>query len=147
MRHHALSPLKCCKMIVLSHPTGNQFARSVLSALYEHNLLDSFHTTLAISEQKWMNILPASIKAELLRREYDVPREKLHSYPLRELARLVADKLNVDFVSTHETGWASVDSIYQEVDSKVAEYVRQQRGEGTTPGGISGVYCYEDGAL
>jgi glycosyltransferase involved in cell wall biosynthesis len=124
-------------MILISHPTGNANVRSVLKALDQASVLDSFHTTLGVSEGEpvsWRNFL-------FQKRPYPVPWPKLKCRPLREIVRLMAKKIGCKWLTHHEVGWASIDSIYRHQDQAVSRFVRKNRKR------LKGVYCYEDGAL
>jgi glycosyltransferase involved in cell wall biosynthesis len=107
-------------MILLSHPTVNAFVCALAEDLARRGELAAFHTTLAFG-----------------RRAVDVPPGKLRMHPLREAARLAAQRLGVEWLTRHETGWASVDAVYRDLDARVASAL----------GGARAVYCYEDGAL
>jgi glycosyltransferase involved in cell wall biosynthesis len=106
-------------MIVVSHPTVNSFVRTLVESLHREGLLSAFHTTLT-----WG------------RRSVDIPFPLIHAHPLREMVRLLGGRLGIGALSRHETGWASVDSVYRELDGIVS--CRLDRA--------TSVYCYEDGA-
>ena len=125
-------------MISVSHPTGNEFVRALLAALCEEARLHSFHTTLAAPP--WSAWLPDSLRDEIERRAYKIPRGKIHTHPLRETIRLAALKLGATALTRHETGIASPDAVYRGLDTAVARWLRRQSG-------VTGVHCYEDGAL
>jgi glycosyltransferase involved in cell wall biosynthesis len=107
-------------MITVSHPTVNQYVRTLVIALDRRNALREFHTTLAIGQ-----------------RSIDIPRSKVRQHPIRETIRLLSQRLGQDWLIRHEAGWASIDSVAREVDRRVAQ--RLVNGES--------VYCYEDSAL
>lgn len=131
-------------MIVLSHPTGNTFVRALLIGLEQANQLSLFQTTVAIQEFDWyVNWFPQGVKQEFLRRNYNLPRSRVSTHPLKEIVRLASSKLNVNFVTVHETGWASIDSVYKDLDRHVAK----QLAKNSQAQPITGVYCYEDAAL
>jgi glycosyltransferase involved in cell wall biosynthesis len=135
-------------MIVLSHPTGNAFVRAILLGIEQAGWLDSFHTTVSFQRSHfWFNLLPPAVRADCERRTYDVSADKVVSHPLRELVRLVACRLGWQLLVRHESGWASVDAVYRDLDRQVAAYV-ERHGRSSSPApGLAGVYCYEDGAL
>jgi hypothetical protein len=129
---------------VLMHPTGNNFVRALLKAMLDENLLGEFDTAIAIAASNpLLKFLPGKLRDELLRRSFHVPKNQLHLYPLRETARLVLPKLGFRGAVRHETGWASMDAIFQHFDLAVA---RRLPGLLRTKN-ISAVYAYEDGAL
>ena len=112
-------------MITLSHPTGNQFVRALLAGLQEAGELETFFTTVA---------------TRVGRRHYELPPDKIRTRPCRELLRLGAQRFGLNFLTAHETGWASTDAVYRDLDRAVARWIASQDGSGP-------VYCYEDGAL
>ena len=129
-------------MILVSHPTGNTFVRALLAQLQEADLLDSFYTTLALhADDRAVRLLPAKARVQALRRAYDVPVNKLKRFPLREIVRQGAPKIGLRRLARHERGPASLDAVYRALDRRVASQLRRDSS------GLSGVYCYEDGAL
>ncbi len=129
-------------MIVLSHPTGNAFVRAVMIGLEQASMLDSFQTTLAYhKDDLLLDFVPAPVKNELARRSFPIPSAKIRTHPLRELARIVAPKLGMGFLTKHERGFACVDAVGQALDREVAAYL------GAAGNVLTGVYAYEDCAL
>lgn len=125
--------------ILLSHPTGNQFVRALIKALADEELLSEFHTTIAVdSNSHWLKLLPDAIKKEFLRRTYPIPSEKIYTHPLLELARFTLPKLGLKSFVKHETGSASVDAIYRNIDLEVAARIKSIKPDA--------IYAYEDGA-
>jgi len=129
-------------MILLSHPTGNEFVREATRALNEVKLLSEFWTSVCWDEQSWLNrALPRSVSRELQRRAFShVGRDQLHCHPWIEVGRLAARQLNLSSLLRHEVGRFSVDAAYRSLDSRVAARLYE------TPH-IRGIYAYEDGAL
>lgn len=130
--------------IVLSHPTGNRNVRAVAEGLATAGMLAEFDTTLATDgSAAWLRLLPAGLRAELLRRTFPVPAERVHTTPWLEVARLALPRLGLASHVRHEAGWASVDAVYRHLDRAVARRLprlaRQQQA--------NAVYAYEDGAL
>ena len=128
---------------LVSHPTGNPNVRAVLRALHSSGALHSFHTSVAIPRRVAdAPLLPTALRRELARRVFDeVPASKTRSRPYRELVRVVAGRLGLRSLIRQETGFASVDRVYEDLDRAVARYL-------ATPGnGIRAIYAYEDGAL
>jgi glycosyltransferase involved in cell wall biosynthesis len=124
-------------MILLSHPTGNANVRAVILALEKAGILNLFCTSLGVSKGEQVCWLTSFFQ----KRQYPVPSTKLKLHPLRELVRLIASKLKCQPVTRHETGWASIDSVYRDLDRRVSVDVLKQQAR------LKGVYCYEDGAL
>jgi glycosyltransferase involved in cell wall biosynthesis len=129
---------------VLTHPIGNNNLRAVLKVMLDENLLAEFNTTIAVSPKNpVLKLLPGNVKRELLRRSYDVPAAKVHSYPFFEAARLLLPRFGFSSPVEHEVGWASVDAVYQNFDAAVARRLPQLARKHK----LTGVYAYEDGAL
>ena len=118
--------------IIISHPTGNANVREAASALAHVGILQEFHTTLAFFGPRWPGELNRRVYTENLQ-----PFTRRH--PLREVARLVAQRLGLRNLVRLEKGWASVDSVYRSLDRAVAKSLDPKK--------TSAVYCYEDGAL
>ena len=130
--------------IVLSHPTGNEFVRALISALSKQGMLAEFDTTVAANPSSpWLNLLPGSLRREWLRRTYPIPPNQIISHPLRELGRLVLPRIGLKNAVAHETGWACVDAIYSSLDRRVAGRI----GQMATKNKPDAIYAYEDGAL
>jgi glycosyltransferase involved in cell wall biosynthesis len=130
--------------VVLSHPTGNQFVRALILALYNSGMLTEFDTTVAAdAASPWLKFLPGSLRQELLRRNYPLPIQKINSFPVLELARMLMPRLGFNSAIKHETGWASVDAVYNNLDRNVAKRIVKlsQRGR------PDAIYAYEDGAF
>lgn len=124
-------------MIFLSHPTGNANVRAVLAALEDAGKLESFYTSVGVADG-----VAASRQNNLLqKRHYPLPPSKLKSRPFREIIRLAANKIRFRLLTRHETGWASIDAVYRDLDRAVSAKLLKNR---KCP---FGVYCYEDGAL
>jgi glycosyltransferase involved in cell wall biosynthesis len=129
--------------VVMSHPTGNRNVRAILSALYENDMLAEFNTAISIKEGAgWLRFLPYAVRQELLRRTFSVPPNYICNHPALEMARITLLKLKLSKFTQHETGWASVDAVYHNLDSAVANRLSKLLNNN-----ISSVYAYEDGAL
>ena len=126
--------------MVVVHPTGNRNVRALLAGLLDAGLLAEFATTLALNESSfWLRHFPSRARRQLLRRSYDIPVKLVRTRPWREAVRLFADRGWLGGLTHHETGWASVDAVYRDLDRCAARHL---------PGikGVRGVYAYEDGA-
>lgn len=129
---------------LIAHPTGNQNVRAVIAAMAGAGCLHEFNTTLSFNPQNaWLKILPKGIRAECLRRSFPARQHQVFTHPWREMARMVFPKVGLNRFLRHETGWASIDSVYRKFDKAVAWRlgISAQKNE------ISVVYAYEDGAL
>ncbi len=124
-------------MIVLVHPFGNANVRAMLAALHRENLLSRFVTTVGWSAESNRNFTPG-IRAAL-RRNYDLPADKIDLHPFRETIRLLAGRFGLSRLTKHETGWASIDQVWQNLDRDTAHRLRRGKFRGAR-----GVYAYED---
>src|SRR2546421_9302924 len=85
---------KSAAMILVVHPFGNANVRAVLAALDRSDRLAKFVTTLGWSNSSpLLQALPANLRAEMMRRGYDLPHYKIRSHPFREIVRQLATKL------------------------------------------------------
>lgn len=130
-------------MLLLSHPTGNPNVRALLQGASARGALGLFATSVGFAGgpplARW---LPAGLAAELRRRSYAIPPERLHTRPWREALRLAAGRVGWQRPLRHETGWASVDAVYHALDRHVADRLWHWYRRRC----ISAVYAYEDGA-
>lgn len=130
--------------ILVSHPTGNANVRATIDAFSEFAILDEFCTTIATNpDAPWLQLVPQSLKTELLRRRYDIDKRLIHSVPLREICRLGFQKLGIKQLTKHEVGKFSVDAVYGSLDKSVAKRILRK----TKDRKPDMVYAYEDGAL
>jgi glycosyltransferase involved in cell wall biosynthesis len=126
--------------LLVSHPTGNAFVRALIEQAHKKDLLESFHTTIAYRDEHWISrLMPIGVRGQYERRAYPIPDELIHRHPFRETIRLVAAKIGLAKLTDHETGWASLDEGYCELDRKTAQSLNSSRA--------THVHCYEDGAL
>jgi len=127
-------------MILLSHPTGNEFVRAALAAFDRAGMLGEFWTTLSWNSNSAINrILSPRFRAILQRRSFpDSIRLRTRTLPLRETIRLLAGAIGV--TSKHETGTFSIDTVLRELDRTVAQRLCKIDN-------CNAVYAYEDGAL
>lgn len=130
--------------IVLTHPTGNRNVRAVISSLEQEGMLMEFATTLyANPSSKLLNLLPHALQQECLRRSFSIESNQIWTHSCRELARLVLPRIGLSHLTRHEYGWASVDSVYRNLDHAFA----QRLSKLSIHQKIDAVYAYEDGAL
>jgi glycosyltransferase involved in cell wall biosynthesis len=126
-------------MILLIHPSGNANVRAVLNALDRTERLAKFVTTLGWSESSpILHALPENLRAQMMRRAYDVPHYKIKTHPTREIVRLLAEKFDARRLTKPDY----VDRIWSRLDQVAADYLRQNHERLK----IRGVYAYEDGA-
>lgn len=125
-------------MILLTHPTGNANVRAVLDSLYHADLLARYVTTVGWSKSSYP-LLSDKTRGKL-RRNYALPPGKIDVHPLREAVRLLAGPPGTRWLTTHETGWASMDSVGQDLDRYAAQSLRR----GRYGSDVRVVYAYED---
>jgi glycosyltransferase involved in cell wall biosynthesis len=131
-------------MILLVHPFGNANVRAVLAALDRTNRLAKFLTTLGWSNNSpFLQALPENFRTEMMRRGYDLPHYKIRTHPGREIVRQLANKLGLRALTKHETGWASIDRVWQGMDRAAARYLAANHERLK----VRGVYAYEDCAV
>ena len=111
---------------------------AVLEALRHDRILNRFVTTLGWSEESYP-ALAAKIQGKL-RRNYALPADKIDIHPLRESVRLLAGTLRAKGLIRHETGWASIDQVWQSLDREAAGRLRR----GDYGADARAVYAYED---
>ncbi len=130
--------------ILISHPTGNAFFRAAAIGIQKAGMLSGFRTTVANYPGSVYDQLSSfGPFAEFNRRKYDpVLKQYSQAWPWYELGRFAATKAGFKKLIKQETGVFSVDSVYQNLDKRVANSLEQMAKKGTTA-----VYAYEDGAL
>jgi glycosyltransferase involved in cell wall biosynthesis len=128
-------------VILLSHPTGNQFVRQAALALHRAGLLGAFWTCVTWDRHSVLNrLMPARLAAQLNRRAYPAElRPLIRRYPWRELGRMAGQITGLNFFNGHERAALSWDAVYRSLDRRVAAAIRR---------GAAGraVYAYEDAA-
>jgi alpha-maltose-1-phosphate synthase len=128
-------------MLILSHPSGNEFVREAARAFNENGLLAEFWTSVCWDPEHPVNkLLPSSITRELNRRAFaHVRQDQVRLFPWRESGRLLASRLGFSRLVRHEVGVFSLDAVFQAFDVKVAASLQHTAN-------VDGVYAYEDGA-
>lgn len=131
--------------ILISHPTGNQNSREAVKAFERTGRLKNFITALSIHSDKapW-SWFPIKIRRELKRRDFlDASTNTISVAFIREFTRLIVSKINLKlfkFLVKHDTGFASVNKVYQSVDKYSSKLIENDNN-------IKFVYAYENGAL
>ncbi|MBK1441657.1 glycosyltransferase family 4 protein [Parapedobacter sp. ISTM3] len=131
-------------MVFLTHPTGNQFVKSALRGLKDHESLLAFHTAVASFPGSMLHRI-GQINAfkEINRREFDADLKSLtYTSPSMEIGRLAASKFKWNSLIAHEHGRFSVDNVFQHIDRISAKMLIDKKLTG-----LKAVYSYEDGAL
>jgi glycosyltransferase involved in cell wall biosynthesis len=128
--------------IVLSHPTANANVRAILNGFLTNEVLHSFHTSIAsFPNNIWDTLSKLSAFKEFNRRAFDKNLAPLTTmYPLKEVGRMVSNKVGLSLFTQHEVGQFSVDAIYKYHDKKVANALNKRKK-------VTHVYGYEDGVL
>jgi len=130
-------------MILLSHPTGNEFVRATLDAFDRAGMLCEFWTTLSWNSKSPINLaLPRRLREILQRRSFPAAiRARTRTIPRREMIRLFAGTIGL--ASKHETSAFGIDAVLRELDRKVADRLRKIEPHAA----VDSIYAYEDGAL
>ena len=128
--------------VSISHPTGNSFFRWAAMGFLNADILSGIYTTIAVfpgdTSDKLSDI---SLLGELKRRSYDAKlKPYTHTSPFYEAGRIISLKAGLNSLTKHETGYFSVDSVYNHLDKHVANNLKSKKGTDT-------IYAYEDGAL
>ena len=128
--------------ILLSHPTGNANVRSVLRGLEKAGILDSFCTSIACYPHSFFDLLAKmSLFNELKRRKFDSEiKPYTHTFPYKEVGRIISSKLKISSLTRPETGFFSEDSVYKYSSKSASQVLAKSRD-------VGGIYAYEDGAL
>ena len=128
-------------MLTVSHPTGNQNLRALLAGVADAGLLSAFHTSLASFEGDWLYRLAGLPGlSEFRRRSFPASvRAETHQHPLYDLTRILALRAGATGLTRSEGAPFSIDSVYHDLDRRVAASLR-------SGGGSRAVYAYEDGA-
>jgi glycosyltransferase involved in cell wall biosynthesis len=127
-------------MVVLSNPTGNTIVRAIARALRRAGLLDSLYTTIAFPDPgpRW---LPRRVRAQALRRHFEIEYRYVHTHPWLESLRLISSAAGYRSLA-RPGGAASVEAVYREFDRYVAGVIASNR----LPPSVRTVYAYEDAA-
>ncbi len=130
--------------LLFSHPAGNQNVRAMLDGLEAAGMLARFATTVAVEpDNVALKLVPQGLSRDLLRRRFNIPREKILQHPWRELARAVCSRAGWNYWLRHEEGFASIDGVLQDFDRFSARALPRLHERF----GIGAVYTYEDSAL
>jgi len=129
-------------MIILSHPTANQFVRYTASGLIQAQILQSFYTSIASFENDFLYKLGKFNQfAEIRKRVFENNlKPYTNTNPYDELMRQISMKFGFQNLIKHEFGKYSVDAIYSKHDKWVSVNILKQKG-------VKAIYAYEDAAL
>jgi len=130
--------------LLVSHPTLNSNSKNLVNGLLKRGLLYRLLTSIAIFPGQLLFKLATNSKLkDLKRRSLDLTwKDYTESKSFYEFGRLLASKLKLDFLLTHEKGIFCIDKVYENHDKWVANNLVKAKKKG-----IKAVYAYEDGAL
>jgi glycosyltransferase involved in cell wall biosynthesis len=128
--------------IILSHPTGNANVRAALKGIHDTKMLATFYTSIACFSDSFLDKLAKLPPfAEIKRRKFDSYLQTFTTmFVFREIGRLIASKLKINVLTSHETGFFCIDAVYKFIDVKVSKTLKKYKK-------LDAVYAYEDGAL
>lgn len=129
-------------MLLQSHPTGNAFSRHLAEGLVAADLLSEYWTCLDYPERdRYLRIFPTGWLREARRRQLPASvKPHAHLSPVREIVRLLGNRVGIGPWIRHETSPFSVTGVYQALDQQVARRLPRIAG-------LQGIYAYEDGAV
>ncbi|MBD1393307.1 glycosyltransferase family 4 protein [Mucilaginibacter glaciei] len=127
--------------VVVSHPTGNANVRAALAGMHKAQLLAAYYTSIASFEGGLLDRIGAfGPLSEIRRRRLDSKLKAItHLSPFTEVGRLFSAKVGIANLNRHETGLFSIDSVYRNMDRRVAAQLANLKN-------INAVYAYEDAA-
>jgi glycosyltransferase involved in cell wall biosynthesis len=128
-------------MVVLSNPTGNTIVRAIARALRRAGWLEALYTTIAFPDPGPQPWLPSAVRAQMLRRYFEVEYAFVHTHPWLESTRLIASAIGYRSLA-RPGGAASVEAVYRDFDRHVAGVIASNR----LPGSVRAAYAYEDAA-
>jgi glycosyltransferase involved in cell wall biosynthesis len=130
--------------VYMAHPTGNQFFRQLSLIMAQQGHLAGAATCINWNSGglKCLNaVIPRKLRDELKRRAYShVGCVRLRTHAFREIMRLAAHRLALNWLTAHEKGWFCVDAVYQDFDRWLATNLQSWNT------GCDAVYAYEDAA-
>jgi len=128
--------------ILLAHPTGNANVRAALKGIQDAKILAAFYTSIACFSNSFLaKLSKLPTFKEINRRRFDSSLQTFTTlFFFRELGRLFASKMKLNFLTKHETGFFCIDSVYKNVDLKVSIELKKYKN-------LNAIYAYEDSAL
>jgi glycosyltransferase involved in cell wall biosynthesis len=130
--------------LIVTHAIGNANVRAALSGFLKGGNLNAFYTAFACFESDLIYRLSKSGRlSEVRRRSYENDLQIFtRQHPFRELGRMIASKLKLSSLTTHESGYFCIDKVLHELDTSLAKEILNSKFIGA-----NAVYAYEDGAL
>ena len=130
--------------LIIIHPFGNSNVREALLGFVKVNLIYKFYTCIATFPDSLLDKISYIGPLKELKRRNFSPELKsyTHMVPFKEVGRQLAIKGNLKFLTKHESGFFSVDKVYQKLDAIVAKKIKKGLFDGK-----KAVYGYEDGSI
>ena len=129
--------------VFVSHPSGNNNLRAVLSGFDKEGLLAGFHTSIvADPSAAWLKLLPNKLRAEWLRRTYPIESSRIATRPLLELCRLILPKVGLGKYTQSEKSFAGLHAVYIDLDKSLAQKLPKLLKKES----FEGVYAYDGAA-
>lgn len=120
--------------VLVYHPTGNQNVRALLRGLARHDMLHSFHTTVAVFKSAWYYKYLKGFLGKIRRRTYDdFIKDNVIEYPIEEL-------LMFGGLKTFKGKKLNPHLIDLIVTKRVVRYIQKHHDE------IDAIYCYPGNA-
>ena len=130
--------------VFVSHPSGNNNLRAVLSAFDKDGLLAGFHTSIvADPSSTWLKLLPNKLRAEWLRRTFPIESSRIVTRPMLELLRLTLPKVGLGKYTQGGESFAGLLAVYADADKSLARKLPHLLKKEP----FKGVYVYEGLAL
>jgi alpha-maltose-1-phosphate synthase len=122
--------------VMLVHATGNVNVRQTARSLFDAGILAGFFTSIAWQPDTMVDrILPSALRKDLGRRSFPgIPRELIHSSPLREIGRLCALRMGWRNLVERETGIFSLDAVIADLQLKAIRKIAR----GSEPDAVYG---------
>ena len=118
--------------IIVSHPTLNANSKNLVVGLLKNKLLFKLFTSIGIFPGQLLFKLARNTKLkDLKRRSLEKTWQRYtRSNSFFEFGRLLASKLNLEYLLQHEKGFFCIDKVYQKHDKWVANSLAKAKKEG-----------------
>jgi glycosyltransferase involved in cell wall biosynthesis len=129
-------------VVLVLHPFGNQNVRFLINGLQQHQMLETFHTSIAWRKSAIEKLIPNKILRELKRREYiGIDPHCIHTYPFTDICRLLSIKIDNRLNYTDLRKYFPSELTCNYLDKKTALYIEKKYAS------ISTIYGYDDRCL
>lgn len=127
--------------IVVSHPTGNQNSRALISAFNKYGLLSHFYTSIAIYQDSPIASFSKNKLFRFLERRFFESELKsfISTRSRLEIFRQLSIKLKLQSLINHEKGFFSVDSVYRDLDTFLSKKIDSKHFKD-----VDAFYSFED---